>query len=57
MKHRKNYYLFFFGKVNDFVRKPFDEVFSCPFVFNRMNFRVSLDEVDSRINLQEEVIP
>jgi len=56
VKHCKDYYLFFFDKIDDFVWKPFDDVFSGSFVFNRMDFRVSLDEVDPRINLQEKVI-
>ena len=56
MKYRKNNYCFFFNQVYDFVWKPFNKVLSRLFVFNWMNFRVSLDKVDSCVNLQEKVI-
>ena len=55
MKYRNDYYLFLFNKINNFVREPLNEVFSCSPVFNWMGFRISIDEVDSCINLQKEI--
>jgi len=51
MNYSKDYYLFSLYKINDFVWKPFDNMFPRPFVFYWMNFRISTYEVDSCINL------
>jgi len=45
------------NKINDFVRKSFDEVFSCSFIFQRMEMRISCGEIQSSINLQQKVMP
>ncbi len=51
MKYRNDYNLFLFNKINNFVREPLNEAFSCSPIFNRMGFR----KVDSCINLQKEI--
>ncbi len=45
MNYSKNHYLFPLNKINDFVWESFDEVFSCFFVFCRMDIRISFYKV------------
>jgi len=54
--YREDYYLFFRNKIDDFVWKSFDDVFSCPLYSTGWISGLSLDKVDSRVNLQETVI-
>jgi len=56
MNYSKDHYLFPLNKINDFIWESFDEVFSCLFVFYRMDIRISFYKVYSRINLQKEII-
>ena len=56
MNYSNDHYLFSLNKINDFVWESFNEMFSCLFVFYRMDIRISFYKVYSRINLQKEII-
>lgn len=56
MNYSKDYYLFFLSKINNFVWKPFNEMFFCSFVFYRTNVWISFYKVYPCLDLQKEVM-
>ena len=56
MNDSQDHNSFIFDKIDNFVREPFDEVLSYPFIFYRVDGGIPCYEIKSSINLQEEVM-